>query len=328
MLSSVLVSALAIAGSVQAAPFFGGKATTVIQKRAEVDDATNKAATQISEVQIHESCNAAQTRYLRAGLDEMVLLARHAHDRILSRGEEDELYRTYFGNASSASTSGFYAQIAYGNKPGVLLRCDDPDGNCAQTTAAGPWAGHWRGTNATLETVICPRPVHTNRLHLARLCWDENYIGVAPAAAWLATDLLHRMTHIPSITYHHVGHHADTYPGVLELASNNDTNAAFNQNTFQYYAIDAYARDVAYPPHGCVGANATLPVEDHDHDHASTSSALPSATATATSTAAESCHTHADGEVHCEGGAAEAPSATTSAAQSCHTHADGEVHCE
>lgn len=42
---------------------------------------------------ISESCNAAQTRYLRNGLDEMVLLARHAHDRILSLGEEDELYR-------------------------------------------------------------------------------------------------------------------------------------------------------------------------------------------------------------------------------------------
>lgn len=40
-----------------------------------------------------ESCNAAQTRYLRNGLDEMVLLAVHAHDRILSLGEEDELYR-------------------------------------------------------------------------------------------------------------------------------------------------------------------------------------------------------------------------------------------
>jgi len=52
MLSSVLVSALALAGSVQAAPFFGGKAAVTLVKRAEVDDATNKAATQISEVQI------------------------------------------------------------------------------------------------------------------------------------------------------------------------------------------------------------------------------------------------------------------------------------
>jgi len=40
------------------------------------------------------------------------------------RRAELSLFSTYFGNASSASTSGFYAQIAYGNKPGVVS-CDE-----------------------------------------------------------------------------------------------------------------------------------------------------------------------------------------------------------
>lgn len=62
----------------------------------------------------------------------------------------------------------------YADKTNVTFRCDNPyvfsdvvsqlrhshslcsDGNCEQTTAAGPWAGHWRGENATQETVLCP----------------------------------------------------------------------------------------------------------------------------------------------------------------------------
>jgi hypothetical protein len=108
----------------------------------------------------------------------MNMLAKHAYDRILKYGETDELYVKYFGNASSATAAGFYAQLLYGNKPGVLFRCDNPDGNCNESTAEGPWgenrssllsttlaltddaftliAGHHRGKNATEQTVICP----------------------------------------------------------------------------------------------------------------------------------------------------------------------------
>jgi len=71
-----------------------------------------------------------------------------------------------------------------------------------------------------------PRTV-TDRWHLSSLCWDGNEIGVASASHWLGADLrtltplsplsheqleltlplaVHRMMHIPSITYHHVEH--------------------------------------------------------------------------------------------------------------------------
>lgn len=150
MLFSV-ASTLALVASAQAAPFLGS--SVVIEKRAEGDASNyNKSMHSVTEVQIQSvssllsygraglhrifkrlspnckltlpscssSCNAAQTNYLRNGLDEMVTLARHAHDRILRLGEEDQLYRLYFGNASSATALGLYAQIAYGNKPGVV----------------------------------------------------------------------------------------------------------------------------------------------------------------------------------------------------------------
>ncbi|GAA6051335.1 hypothetical protein JCM3770_004489 [Rhodotorula araucariae] len=336
MLSAIFLSSLAAATAVQAAPLRTSSSSTLI-KRAEPKSWEGH----ISDVQIHESCSPNQRVYLRNGLDEMKRIAEHAHDRILTLGEDDPLYIKYFGTASSATASGLYAQIVWGNKPGVLLRCDDPDGNCAQSTAAGPWAGHWRGHNATEETVICaptcaPIDFHylspillsdggsafysckvddssnpvtdTDRLHLSSLCWDGNEIGVAPNSQWLATDLLHRMMHIPSITYGKVEHAADTFAGVLELAASNNSVAAYNQATFQLYAIDAYAQDIAYPPTGCVGVEAHNPTTREDSHVEGASSATASATvsaevttdlATATGSAAASCHTHADGEIHC-----------------------------
>ncbi|TNY23476.1 putative peptidase family-domain-containing protein [Rhodotorula diobovata] len=316
MLASTLLSSLiAASATVQAAPFFASRPPPkALAKRAE----PKTWQSHVSDVQIHESCNASQSAYLRNGLDDMKRIAEHAHDRILTLGEQDPLYVKYFGNASSAAASGLYAQIVWGNKPGVLLRCDNPDGNCAELTSAGPWAGHWRGQNATEETVIC-EPSYANRLHLASLCWDGNEIGVTPASQWLAADLLHRLMHIPSVTYNHVEHAADTYPDVLALAASNSSLAAYNQATFQLYALDAYAQDVAFPPSGCVGAEAHIPTEEddgHSHSHdagaSSSSSAAPAASATvpaemtignaeasATASAAESCHTHGDGEVHC-----------------------------
>ncbi|KAK4052491.1 Prenylated Rab acceptor protein 1 [Microbotryomycetes sp. JL201] len=320
MHTSLLLASLALsAASVQAAPFQSARTDTPltrIAKRQQPASSTDKHSNYITEVQIHESCNPAQTRFLRSGLDEMVTLAKHAHDRIMRYGEEDDLYVKYFGNASMASASGFYASMVWGNKPGVLLRCDNPDGNCEQVTADGKtWAGHWRGDNATLETVICPR-TYTERRHLNTLCFDGHEIGHGIVAEWLATDLLHRMTHISAITYNKVHHAADSYPDVIALAASNSSETVFNQNTFQFFALDAYARDVAYPPNGCIAADALTATTDDGHGHSSSAtsaSVSASATATATSTI--------------DTAQSQAATTTKTAANACHTHEDGVVHC-
>ncbi|GAA5976676.1 hypothetical protein JCM10908_005591 [Rhodotorula pacifica] len=325
MLSSSLVASLFLAAaSVQAAPFF----PSTLNKRAEAQTAESidkHAHTNMTQVQIHESCDAGQAHFIRAGLDDMNLLAKHAYDRILKYGETDELYRKYFGNASSATAAGFYAQLLYGNKPGVLFRCDNPDGNCNEVTAEGPWAGHHRGKNATEQTVICP-PTYTRRRQLSTLCWDGIAIGSEPPARLLATDFMHRLIHVPSITYNHIHHAADSLGGVLELAAHNDSQTVTNQNTYQFYALDAYAYDVVWPGKSCMLANP--PNEDadgHDSHAAAPSSTTASAAAAATTTAAASA-THDDHAGH-DHAAEQTASATASAAESCHTHRDGEVHC-
>lgn len=71
---------------------------------------------------------------------------------IASRGAQDPLYTKWFGNGDYISVIGSYQAILSSNKANMTLRCDNPDGNCQN---AG-WAGHWRGSNATSETVICP----------------------------------------------------------------------------------------------------------------------------------------------------------------------------
>lgn len=322
MLSSSLVATLLLAASsVQAAPFFS---TPSIVKRAEDQTASSidkHAHSNMSQVQIHESCDAGQARFIQAGLDDMNTLAKHAYDRILKYGEHDEMYTKYFGNASSASAAGFYAQLLYGNKPGVLFRCDNPDGNCNEVTAEGPWAGHYRGKNATEQTVICP-PTYTRRRQLANLCWDGVEIGSVPPAMWLATDFMHRLIHVPSITYNHIDHAADSLGGVLELAAKNDSMAVWNQNTYQFYALDAYAYDVVWPGKSCVTANPPQEEGTHSAPVAVTSTVTVSISEpTATAEAVEDDHA---GHDHA---AEETATPTATAAEHCHTHADGEIHC-
>ncbi|SCZ88486.1 BZ3500_MvSof-1268-A1-R1_Chr10-2g02975 [Microbotryum saponariae] len=130
---------------------------------------------------------------------------------------------------------------------------DDPDKNCAtQTTAEGPWAGHYRGKNASQETVICPPSFNvSNRVSLSELCWDGRLIGSGNPSHYLGADLMHRLTHVPSVTFGHVVHTAEGYVESLKLASTNNSLAAFNSDTLQFFALDAYARDVASAPKGC-----------------------------------------------------------------------------
>jgi len=100
MLASTLIASLLAASAAHAAPFFSvSSAPKVLAKRAETKTWEGHTA----DVQIHESCNASQTVYLRNGLDEMKALAEHAHDRILTLGETDPLYISASLSRSSSS---------------------------------------------------------------------------------------------------------------------------------------------------------------------------------------------------------------------------------
>lgn len=123
------------------------------------------------------------------------------------------------------------------------------------------WAGHWRGENATSETVICELS-YTTRRPLSTMCSQGYTVSGSETNTFWAGDLLHRLYHVPAIGQGLIEHYADGYSGVLELAEGNRTEAVHDSETLQYFALEVYAYDVAVPGVGCVGEE-----DEHDHEH-------------------------------------------------------------
>lgn len=63
-------------------------------------------------------------------------------------------------------------------------------------------------------------------------------VANSSASYYFATDLIHRLYHIPQISDAEVEHYADSYQECLELAANNATWAPYNTHTIQYFVAD------------------------------------------------------------------------------------------
>lgn len=207
----------------------------------------------VSPYPIHSSCNITLRRQLERALDETIQLVRHAKQHLLYRGHDSPFVEKYFGENNTAYAIGWYERIESANKVDVLFRCDDPDRNCA--TQQG-WAGHWRGSNATQETVICPLSFEKRR-YLDQVCGLGYTVVGSPLNTHWATDLLHRLLHVPRISEGVVDHFADDYEDVLKLAREDPAKSPIDSDTLQYFAIDVYAFDVAAPGVGCTGGDET-----------------------------------------------------------------------
>lgn len=107
-----------------------------------------------------------------------------------------------------------------------------------------------------------------------------------------ASDLLHRLLHVPQVGEGVVEHYGDAsdYPGVLKLAKENSTYAARNSDTLQYFALEVYAHDIAVPGVGCPGTYTLTATED---SHPAPTSSESTTTAAATN-AVEACTPHGD----------------------------------
>ncbi|RHZ50825.1 hypothetical protein CDV55_100602 [Aspergillus turcosus] len=222
---------------------------------------------------IHSSCNATQRRQIEAGLDEAITLAQHAKAHILRWGNESEIYRKYFGNRPTMEAIGGYDVVINGDKGKVLFRCDNPDGNCALEG----WGGHWRGENGTDETVICELS-YLKRRSLLTMCGQGYTVSGSKTNTFWASDLLHRLYHMTAVGQGWIEHYADGYEEVIDLAKGNGTEATHDSETLQYFALEAYAFDIAVPGVGCPG-------ESHDHDESESGTAHGSASTPTTTQA-------------------------------------------
>ncbi|KAK8108084.1 uncharacterized protein PG998_010097 [Apiospora kogelbergensis] len=247
---------------------------------------------------IHESCNATERALLKKGLDDAATLAAHAKDHVLRFGNSSAMYQKYFGTAPSAEVVGWYDKIASGDRSRFKFRCDNVDGNCVLPG----WGGHWRGENGTDETVICPLS-YTTRKPLEGMCGYGYTVATGALSFYFGSDLIHRLLHMPSVGEGVAEHFADSHAECLKLAHENPAEAVRNSHTLQYFALDAYAFDIALPNEGCSGKTPKKEGEKGDKGgHGATppppTTTTPSAAST-TSAAATECHTHADGVVHC-----------------------------
>ncbi|OBT46711.1 hypothetical protein VE00_02597 [Pseudogymnoascus sp. WSF 3629] len=270
-----------------------------------------------SQFVIHPSCNSTERHEITSGLEQAVTIAKHAKEHILIHRNSSKIFQKYFGQGPTAPVIGWLDKIATGNRAGVIFRCDDPDKNCA--TQDG-WAGHHRGSNATAETVICPLS-YTSRRPLTALCARGFDMATGRTNDYWAADLMHRLYHVPLVGEDEVGHYADGYSELLELATgSNRTDAARNSASLSYFALEAYAYDISVPGEGCAGK---VVEEEHDHDHDHDASATSSAAGAAATTVNPT-------RVIPVSTTAAAPVATATgggAGKECHTHDDGTEHC-
>ena len=252
-------------------------------------------ATWNQDFEIHKSCNLTQRNQLVQAFTETKLLAQHAKEHTLRFGNLSKFYRKYFGDAPSGEVVGLYENVISANKTGVLFRCDNIDGNCD----LDGYAGHWRGSNGTDETVICDLS-YTSRLFLSQVCSRGYTVAGSKNTVFWAGDLLHRIWHTDKIGQGVVGHYADTYNEGVDLGGRRITKDIRNSASLRYYAMDVYAYDIAVPGKGCTGK---APKDTTSTSQASAASETASETATKSketgSDHGSECHTHANGETHC-----------------------------
>ncbi|SPO24342.1 related to ph-regulated antigen pra1 precursor [Ustilago trichophora] len=301
-LTAPLLALTLAASAVTAAPF-----TSFLEARAAVNAGPEE---QIDAVwKIHESCNGTQRAQISRAVSEMKKLAHNSINHILNH-PMDEYFVKYFGaKADPAPVLGYYEQLVYGDKGNALLRCDNIDGNCRFPD----WNGHWRGNNATSETVICDLSYVTRR-PLEQLCAFGYQLGTDNPSQYFGADLMHRAFHVPEFVHEQIHHYADSYPDCLELAKTNSSAAVSNQHSLQYFALDIYSRKTV--KWGCVGeVKAPTPKTSSAASAASSTAAAPASTSSSASATAAQVT------------AAPAASQTQKASADCHTHADGTIHC-
>lgn len=258
----------------------------------------------VKDFPIHGSCNNTEYIQLKQALEEVKVVSAHARDHALVHGNSSTIFQKYFTSAPVEDVVGVYEKLLNVNKKQMLFRCDNPDGNCD----IEGYAGHWRGDNASDETVICELSFES-RKPLTKLCGDGYTVSGSKDSIYWAGDLLHRIFHVESFSKGLIDHFADDYSECLELAKSDPTKAAKNSLSLRLFALDAYAFDIVEPGKGCTGDN------EKENKSKSSQSSSPKSTEPTSSAASSTVET------------SKAPTKTTPTGKNCHTHDGGELHC-
>lgn len=113
------------------------------------------------------------------------------------------------------------------------------------------------------------------------MCFQGYTVAGSETNTFWASDLMHRLYHVPAVGQGWVDHFADGYDEVIALAKSNGTESTHDSEALQYFALEAYAFDIAAPGVGCAG-------ESHgpDQGHDTGSASAPASTSTSSSSSA------------------------------------------
>ena len=108
-----------------------------------------------------------------------------------------------------------------------------------------------------------------------------------------ASDLMHRLYHMPAVGGGYIEHYIETYEDALTFATNGSTTNTHDSDVLQYFALDAYAYDIAVPGTGCTGGSESAAPAQAQSSSSSSASASASAASSASSVPAVAATTTA-----------------------------------
>ena len=125
-----------------------------------------------------------------------------------------------------------------------------------------------------METVICAKSFEERR-ELAQVCALGYNVAESSRLIFWASDMMHRLFHLPTLGYGYIEHFADGYEEIVTASENDNEQITHDTDALQYFALEAYAHDIAVPGEGCPGpALEDLP----ETESSSSSSSSPSST--------------------------------------------------
>ncbi len=123
------------------------------------------------------------------------------------------------------------------------------------------------------------------------MCALRYNVAESETNTFWASDLMHRLYHMPAFGENHVEHYAEDYQGVRDMAQHNATWSTSDSDALQYFALEVYAYDIAVPGVGCPGpSNATA--EGSQPTGAAGTTPTPESASTTTSAVAVSDSTN------------------------------------
>ena len=128
--------------------------------------------------------------------------------------------------------------------------------------------------------MICPLSYET-RKGLEQLCALGYTVAEYPTNFYFASDLLHRLYHMPAYGDGYVEHFTEDFAEILTQAQENPEQATHDSDVLQYFALEVYAYEIAVPGKGCPGKQpAHADSAHHTTAHTHPTSTTPAAHST------------------------------------------------